>query len=381
MGSEGLYMDAPVYGEVNEKGLSELRDRIGDIIDEPQPYVEEATKDAIRHWAHGIGCNNPLYTDETYASEGPYDEIVAPPTFLYATSRIASGYVGGLPGVHAMYAGTDWTWEEPIRRNAQITPKSWLHDVEVKETEFAGRAVKQTYRTEFTDGNDRHYATADSWCFRTERDTAAETKRKYESEDVELAQWDDEDIERFRNHYLQEEPRGAEPRYFEDVSVGDQLDTLLKGPMTVTNVIAFDQGWGGLYVRPHRLLFEMIDKHPALGIRNEYGAPEPPECVHWNQQFAERVGVPAPYDYGPERISWLGHVAHHWMGDGGVLKELYGEVHRHNLLGDVVWCSGEVTDKQTKADANLVDVDLVAHDQRDELSASGSAVIELPSRS
>mgnify|MGYP003694755927 CR=1 FL=1 len=31
--------------------------------------------------------------------------VVAPPSFLFATSRIISGYVGGLPGVHAMWAG------------------------------------------------------------------------------------------------------------------------------------------------------------------------------------------------------------------------------------------------------------------------------------
>ena len=370
------------YGEITEAGLEELESRFGEPIDEPQPYHEEATKDTIRHWANGIGTDNPLYTDEEYASNGPYGEIVAPPSFLYSASKIVSGYVGGLPGVHAMYAGTDWDFEKPIRRGTTIEPESHLHDYELYDTEFAGEAVRQIYRTKFYDGSGDLLATADSWCFRTERDTASKDKKKYDSGDdaMETAQWDEEDIERFADHYRNEEPRGSDTRYFEDVDEGQELDKLLKGPMTVTDVIAYDQGWGGLYIHGHRNKFAMMDDHPALMIENHHGAPEPPECVHWNGQFAARVGVPEPYDYGPERVSWLGHVAHHWMGDDGFLESLYGEVRRHNLMGDVTWCTGEVAEKYRDGDKHLVDVDLIAHNHRDQLSAEGSATIRLPSR-
>lgn len=370
------------YGKITDEALAELEDRIGATIDEPQQYHEEATKDTIRHWALGIGTNNPLYIDEDYAADGPYGEIVAPPSFLYSTSKIVSGYVGGLPGVHAMYAGTDWTFEKPIRRGTTIVPESHLHKLEEYDTDFAGDAIRQIYRTKFYDGNEDLIATADSWCFRTERDTASKDKQKYESgsDAMDVAEWDEDDIDRFAEHYRNEEPRGSETRYFEDVAVGQEMDELLKGPMTVTDVIAYDQGWGGLYINAHREKFNMIDEHPALAIRNEHGAPEPPECVHWNERFAKRVGVPGPYDYGPERVSWLGHVCHHWMGDDGFLESLYGEVRRHNLMGDVTWCTGEVTDKYREDDKHLVDVELIAHNHRDQLSAKGSGTISLPSR-
>ena len=59
-----------------------------------------------------------------YAAAGPYGEIVALPSFLFATSRIISGYVGGLPGIHAMWAGADWTWHQPVRRNQEIVTES-----------------------------------------------------------------------------------------------------------------------------------------------------------------------------------------------------------------------------------------------------------------
>jgi len=45
-------------------GLDDLRKRIGvPITDTVEPWNYEATRDAIRHYAHGIGDDNPLWTD------------------------------------------------------------------------------------------------------------------------------------------------------------------------------------------------------------------------------------------------------------------------------------------------------------------------------
>jgi hypothetical protein len=49
-------------------------------------------------------------------------------------------------------------------------------------------------------------------------------------------------------------------------------------------------------------------------------------------------------------------------------------------MGDVTWCTGEVTEKYRDGEKHLVDVDLIAHNHRDQLSAEGSATIRLPSR-
>jgi len=367
-------MPENTYGSITKEGLDRLRDRTGDVIDEPEPYVHEATLDTIRHWAHGIGCDDPRYTDPDHG-DGPLE---APPTFLYATSRIVSGYVGGLPGVHAMYAGTDWEWHEPVTRGTRVHAESWLSDLIERDTDFAGRSIQQVYTTEFRDDDGTLLATADSWCFRTERDTAAQ-RGKYDEDGAGRATWDEDDIERFAAHYRDEQPR-SDPRYVESVEVGDELDTLLKGPMSVTNVIAFDQGWGGLYIHAHRRLFEQFDDHPALAIPNDDGVPEPPEKVHWDEAFAAQVGVPGAYDYGPERVSWLGHVVHHWMGDTGQLRSLHGEVRHHDVMGDVTWCSGEVVDKRRDGDDHLVSVELHAENQDGELTARGTATVALPSR-
>ena len=88
-----------------------------------EPWCHEATRDNIRHYAHGIGDDNPLWCDPDYAAKTRYGGIVALPSFLFATSRIVSGYVGGLPGVHAMWAGADWTWHKPVCATRRSPPR------------------------------------------------------------------------------------------------------------------------------------------------------------------------------------------------------------------------------------------------------------------
>ena len=103
-----------------------LRQRIGVKIGvTAEPWCYEATRDNIRHYAHGIGDDNPLWCDPEYADEDRRTAAsIALPSFLFATSRIISGYVGGLPGVHAMWSGADWTWHKTVNRNDTISTEA-----------------------------------------------------------------------------------------------------------------------------------------------------------------------------------------------------------------------------------------------------------------
>jgi len=367
---------------ITDAALDDLRKRIGvKIEDTLEPWCHEATRDNIRHYAHGIGDDNPLWCDPSYARGTPFGDIVAPPSFLFACSRIISGYVGGLPGVHAMWAGCDWTWTAPIRRNAQITTVAWLKDLVEHQTRFAGRSIQQIYHVDFFDETGTQLASADSWCFRTDRDHAREKGSKYDTAKAKGARvYTQEEIDRVYAMYAAEQVRGATPRYWEDVQVGEKLPTTAKGPMTVTGFIAYAQGWGGLYIRANKLAWKLIDKHPKAGIKNRFGVPDVPERVHWEEEFARKVGVPGAYDYGPERASWLTHAVTNWMGDAGRLERMRCEIRRHNPEGDIVLIDGEVTGKSQRDGRNLVELSLVARNQDGELSAPGNATVALPSR-
>src|SRR5215467_14073642 len=363
------------FPKITEAALDELRRRIGAPIEEPPPpHITEANRDAIRHYAHGIGDDNPLWTDEAYATKTRYGTLLAPPTILYAFDRIVSGYVGGLPGIHAMYAGTDFRWERPIRMDDRIVGESVLHALIEKPSKFAERAIQQIYRTIFTNQRGEPVCEADSWCFRTERETARE-RGKYKSEGPH--RYSSEDLAAIRRAYETEQVRGATARYWDDVKAGDAMPEVVKGPLTVTSIVAFVQGWGSLYVRAHGLAFDLFDRHPALGIPNAWGVPEPPERVHWDDALARAVGVPAAYDYGPERVAWLGHLVTNWMGNAGFLRRLNARVLRHNLIGDTTWCRGRVTGKSA---GGLVTLALDGTNQRGEVIASGMAEVVLPIR-
>jgi acyl dehydratase len=373
---------ARLFPKITDHDLAELRRRIGEPIENTlEPWCYEATRDNIRHYAHGIGDDNPLWCNPTYAANTKYSGIIAPPSFLFATSRIISGYVGGLSGVHAMWAGADWTWHGPVRRNDEIRTTAFLKEVVEHETRFAGRAIRQVYHVKFYNQQEELVAEADSWCFRTDRDLAREQGTKYrEVKEKPRKIYTREEIAAIYALYEQEEIRGANPRYFEDVRVGDTLPVMVKGPMTVTGFIAFAQGWGGLYIRANKLNWRQVAKHPGLGIPNRFGIPDCPERVHWEEDFAHVVGTPGAYDYGPERCSWLTHHITNWMSDDAWLRRATSKIRRHNPEGDTLTFSAKVVGKRMQAGAHLVDIEQEARNQDGELSVIGTAIVELPAR-
>jgi acyl dehydratase len=370
------------FPTITEEALEALRRMIGvTITDSVEPWCYEVTRDNIRHYAHGIGDDNPLWCDPAYAAGACHGRLVAPPSFAFALNRVLSGYVGGLPGIHAMWSGADFTWHRPFVVGDVIRCDAHLKDLVEHETRFAGRAIQQIYHVDLYNQHDELLVAADSWCFRTERDTARELGTKYESAKEEPPPYSADVIERVFAEYATETVRGAEARYIDDIAVGDELPGMVKGPMTVTGFIGYAQGWGGLYIRANRLAWKQLRKHPGLGIPDRFGVPDVPERVHWDDHLARLVGTPRAYDYGPERCSWLIHHLTDWMGDDGFLVHHSCQIRRHNPVGDIVRISGRVRALTRDADGNAcVEIEQRAVNQDDELSAIGFGVVRLPSR-
>ena len=102
---------------------------------------------------------------------------------------------------------------------------------------------------------------------------------------------------------------------------------------------------------------------------------------HRATHLATDVGTPAAYDYGPERCSWLTHHVTNWMGDTGFLRHHNSEIRRHNPVGDWMTIEGTVTAIKADTDGTpLVEITQQARQQDGELSATGVALVRLPSR-
>jgi hypothetical protein len=128
----------------------------------------------------------------------------------------------------------------------------------------------------------------------------------------------------------------------------------------------------------YELAYQMIHRHPGLGIKNTYGIPDGPERIHWEPEFARKVGAPGAYDYGPERCSWLGHAVTNWVSDDGMLHKLACEIRRHNPGGDMLFRHASVTGKYANRGKKGIELALMAQNQDSELSARGPAVAQLP---
>jgi len=75
---------------INDQALAALRQRIGQRIERPpEPWCYEATRDNIRHYAHGIGDDNLLWCDPAYGKTTRYGDIIALPSFLFACTLVS----------------------------------------------------------------------------------------------------------------------------------------------------------------------------------------------------------------------------------------------------------------------------------------------------
>jgi hypothetical protein len=249
-----------------------------------------------------------------------------------------------------------------------------------KPSEFAERAVHEWTGQVFRDETGSLLSGQYRLMIRTERSKARQRK-KYDA--VEVAPYSDEEIARIEEQYASEQPRGPEPRWWEDVSVGDEVGPMVKGPLTVTDIICWHTGMGmGLYgVRPLRLAYKNRRRVPGFFHRDEYNIPDVMQRVHWDPAFAQRSGNPTTFDYGRMRETWLIHLCTDWMGDDGWLWKLDCEFRQFNYVGDTQWLGGKIT-RHYRADGDrpAVDVDLWAQNQRGQITTPGHATILLPSR-
>ncbi len=368
------------HGKITDEGVAKLRARIGKGFPGRRPWRTEVTRDAIYHLALAIGDLSPLYLDEDYAKRTRWGTLIAPPIMIQAFDTLRavghSGLPEGLPGVHSIWTGSRYEWKRPLLLGDQIRADCYLKEIVEKESAFGGgRALYQTYEALYSDQRgDRIGLRNDTW-IRIER-AATREKKKYG--DIELAQWKPEDVARFQEQYRGQTRTAS--RNWDDVEVGEALGPVLKGPLTPTAEIAFESFFG-IYLVGNIVAARLYDKHPALMVPNEQGVPEPPQRVHWDNAFTQRLlGLPGAYDLGPERCAWLCQAVTDWIGDDGLLTGIEARYHRFNFMGDVTWVRGRVTEKFERDGKACVRCAVECVNHRDEVTATATAEAELPHR-
>jgi acyl dehydratase len=370
------------HAVANEQMIAEMRSRVGSAIRRSEPpFTNEMNGDAIKNFAYGCGDPNPLFHDDEYAANTPFGTRIAPPCILFAQgvgTLMATAF--GMPGLHALYMGTEFWNHKPIRLGDRIVPEFKYGEIDVDEegSKFAGLRIRQTMDGSFTNQNGELVSESKDHVLRFTR-SGGSGRSKYA--DLEQATYSQEEIDAIDADYAKEHRQGAEPRYWEDVEIGDEVPWVVKGPLTVTDCIGFKIVWGhGPFVRPNRIGFDYRMKHPRAYTKNPFGVPDVPERVHWEDALAQTIGIPAAFDYGPQRVSWFGHLLFNWMGDHGWLEYMNVELHEPILIGDTSWLEGKVVKKWIEDDRHLVEIEHWARDHRGRITTKGGAHIRLPSR-
>lgn len=362
------------FGKITDEGLAKMKAKFG------VPYHmirqnEVATKDAIRQFSYGIGDDNRLFLDPTYATRTKWGHIIAPPFFPYAVA--APQGMEGLPGVHAFYCGCHWEWNKAVHINDELTCFDVPLDIVEKQGKMGGRQYLQIGKAVYHNQRGELVCTCKHETMRVDRSEAKE-RGKYDH--ITKQKNTAEDLQKIDEGYGNEEVRGSSPRYWEDVNEGDEMTPVLKGPLGQTDMVEFWVGIGGGQ-GAHGIRRKYMKRHPMWGVKDaETGNLEPMADVHYDSDKSDAIGVPIAYDLAMQRFSWSGHLLCNWMGDDGFLKKVSLRCTRFNMFGDTQWLSGKVARKYQEGDEYLVDVEISTKNQRGEEIMPGSATISLPSK-
>ena len=364
-------------GKITDEGLAELRSRVGSKF-KIDPFHSLACQDTIRHFVDGVGDVNPLYRDSEYAKKTRYGKLIAPPSWPY--SIFPTWIPQGLRGVHAFHSGNDWTFYKPIFEGDTITPECLFTHFDEKPSKFAENIIIVHYDDNFYNQHGELVANAKAWSVRAERGKARE-KGKYA--EIKLPHpWTAKELEEIEKQVLDEEIRGSQVRYWEDVREGEEMKPLVKGPLGVTDMIAWCIGAAPVPMKALGASLREYKRHPAWAFRDDLtGALEPTFAVHYNIDAAKSAGVPFPYDVGAQRQQWLIQHLTNWAGDEGWVKKCYAEYRKFVYLSDVVWLKGKVTKKYFDSDGEpCVDLETSAVNQRQENTMPGHSTVVLPSK-
>lgn len=352
-----------------------------------QELLSTATTEAIRNFAHSYGDDNPLYTDPACGTSSRWGGQVAPQIMAAVLNAPLRGDKlpkelrgGSYRGIHAFVSGGTWDWYRPVRPGDTLYSFSGLESVEEKRSEFAGRSVIRILRDVKMNQRAEVVGVYRTLVIYTERKKARE-KGKYSS--IEAPAYTKDDIAALDEVYAAEKVRGSEPRYWEDVVVGEDMGRMAKGPLTTTDMVVFHAGGYGFVpygLKTGRMAWKNRQRIPAFYIDNEYGVPDVAQRVHWDSEWAKAIGNPRAYDYGVLRECWIHHFLTDWMGDGGFVVRQHDEIRKFNYQGDIQYLTGKVDGKRQEDDMMLVDVAIEVRNQRGETTAQADATISLPSR-
>ncbi len=273
-----------------------------------------------------------MWTDREHAADSRWGELIAPPCFLYAVheTTVAPNY----PERRRVYRSVDWRFFDVVRVGTSIEASASLVD----EREANGD-LNQHGRVEFNAADGAALAVALTRCSRL-------TDLAVSIDDRPEVRYSGDQLNAIEQSILTSERRGAKTRTWEAIAPGDELGPLIKGPLSIMDVVAWCAATTGM-------------------VTEEAGYSE--------------GGMPDQSATGPEQVAWMSQLVTDWMGDDGFLLRLQVELKALATLGTTTTIAGTVTAVELDGDLPVVRIALRSTDQSGEVTAEGSATVLSPS--
>jgi len=374
------------YSDEEKKWLTEVRKLIKKVEyareESHVGYVSGilnrvASRDLIRRYAQVIGDDNPLWVNEEYARKTRYGCIVAPPFFIHCIAigagsgreLLAPPSVGRLTWLNV---GGSWRFFKPVCVNDSFKVKDVVFDSIEDKTRLDGKGPRQ-----FLTSSERTYINQreEVVCIVNRRmmvivvgppteNPAKDWKEFPLPQAFPDYEYTEEEQKAIDRAFEEEERRGANPRYWEDVTVGEELRPVIRLHNMNDQVLAY--ALQGFYLS-------------SRAIRKECAGNPDLKAVVEDFMYQSVMGI-LMTTFGTQMDAMLGHLITNWMGDDGFLKSFDSQYRIINPRGDANWCKGKVIKKYVQNGERLVDLAVWIESIRGWIVAPATATVALPSR-
>ena len=342
----------------------------------------------VRSFSWGLSDDNPLFCDPAYAAKTRWGCQLAPPTIVssirYPQSHAA---IWDKPyPVTNLVAGCKFEWCNVFRAGDRLTSSLMINDIQRK----VGKAGPLIFVTTEGDMWNQHgdlIVTQSASQVQVEMPKGVQRGEKlvYEQEPYRYSQ---EEIKKIVDCYDAETIRGSKPLYWDEVKVGDKVPTMVRGPLTLGDMIMYH---GRSYPTgpvsgSFKVALKDARKVPPYSLRTNPKTNWPYEDMMWEHYDINLVrarNLPLNFDLGCMRYEMAVTLLTNWMGDDGFVRRLNVQIRRPNFYGDTTWFSGEVVNKEKVTEGGVeygaVDIKIDGVNQQGNTTTPATATVYLPS--
>jgi acyl dehydratase len=343
----------------------------GKVVRERSPWNREVNADSIRHFAFGIGDDNPLWLDREYAERSRCKRLMAPPAYLCSVLYpILHGAPMQAP-LSSLIGGLEYRFLQPVLEGDCIDALAVQKNTYEKSSRSGRRLIFVISQVTYTNQRGETVGVATGTMIR------ATQLGEELLLDRTLHRYGKEALDRIGAALGSETRRGAARLSGADVNVADEIPEIVRGPLTIGDMVCWQAAIGPSY-RAAGLGYRDCLQAPHTAVTNPItGWPVKYSQQHEDVHLAAQRGMPGPFDNGVMRFAWISPLLTNWMGDDGELRRLSIQVRQPHIYGDAIWYSGKVVNKAALEGAYVLTIAIKGVNQLGSVTTTGEAEVVL----